>query len=117
MGLALGLGALIPNWGASGPGTQYVYPDMGQVPQTDDPQDIKAGADPKRIRGERQENGEETYIEVRGPSKPGERSKTPYFKVLPKYRKKAEEALDKDKIPAEHQKRVKDYFESLNKGG
>jgi hypothetical protein len=94
-----------------------MYKDIGQVPLNDQPEDIKAGADPKMVKGQRQDEGEETYIEVKGPSKPGERSKTPYFKVLPKYKKKAEEALDKDRIPREHQKRVKDYFESLNKGG
>ena len=68
------------------------------------------------IKGERQEGGEETYIEIKGPSGLGERSKTPYYKVLSKYRKQAEDALDKDKIPKEHQARVKNYFESLNKG-
>lgn len=114
--MSLSLGGLLPNWGASGPGQQGWYPDLGMVPQTDKPQDIDAKADPKQIHGDRQEDGDETYIEIRGPSKPGERSKTPYFKVLPQYRKKAEEALDKDRIPREHQKRVKDYFESLNKG-
>jgi len=111
-----GLGGLIPSWGPSGPGQDSFYKDLGMVPQTDKPEDIKATADPKQIKGERQDEGDETYIEVRGPSKPGERSKTPYFKVLPKYKKKAEEALDKDRIPREHQKRVKDYFESLNRG-
>lgn len=104
-------------WGPSGPGNQQFFPDIGQVPLNDKPEDIKANADPKMVRGQRQDEGEETYIEIKGPTKPGDRSKTPYFKVLPKYRKKAEEALDKDRIPREHQKRVKDYFESLNKGG
>lgn len=116
MGLLPGLGGLIPQWGPGGPGQDAWYKDIGQVP-LQDPSDIESKADLKQIRGERQENGEETYIEVKGPSKPGERSKTPYFKVLPSYKKKAEEALDKDRIPREHQKRVKDYFESLNKGG
>lgn len=104
-------------WGPSGPGQDSFYKNIGQVPLNDNPEDIKANADPKLVKGQRQDEGEETYIEVKGPVKPGERSKTPYFKVLPKYKKKAEEALDKDLIPREHQKRVKDYFESLNKGG
>jgi DNA repair exonuclease SbcCD ATPase subunit len=115
-GLGLGLMGLIPQWGASGPGQDNFFRDIGQVPQSENEQDIKAGTDVKGVRGNRQEKGDETYMEIKGPASLGERSKTPYFKVMPKYRKQAEEAMNKDRIPKEHQKRVRDYFDSLNRG-
>lgn len=114
-----GLGAclsMIPMWGPGGPGQDNFFRDLGQVPQTEKEQDIKAKEDVKAIRGQRQQQGDETYMEIKGPASLGDRSKTPYFKVMPKYRKQAEEALDKDRIPKEHQKRVRDYFDSLNRG-
>jgi len=110
------LGGLIPTWGPSGPGQDNFYRNIGMIPKNDKGEDIKATGDVKMIKGERQKDGEETYVEVKGPSGLGERSKTPYYKVLPKYQKQAEDALDKNKIPKEHQARVKNYFESLNKG-
>ena len=97
-------------------GRVQLYRDIGQVPQNEKEEDIKAKSDVKAVKGQRQEKGDEAYMEIKGPASLGERSKTPYFKVMPKYRKQAEEALNKDKIPKEHQKRVRDYFDSLNRG-
>lgn len=57
--------------------------------------------------------GEDAYIELRGPTSTGMTTSIPYRKVLPTYRKKADEAIDRQQIPPEHQKRVKKYFESL----
>lgn len=37
----------------------------------------------------------------------------PYTDVLPNYRKAAENALSKEKVPPAYRKRVKDYFSSL----
>jgi len=116
MGSMPGMGMGMPSWGPSGPGQDQNYRDVGQIP-LQDPQDIKAGRLPISVTGERQDQGSERYVEIRGPVKPGEKSKTPYFKVLPKYKKQAEDALAKDKIPKEKQKLVKDYFDSLSKGG
>lgn len=107
----------MPKWGPSGPGQDNFYRDIGQIPLNEKGEDIKAGQMPISTTGQRQDKGEERYVEIRGPVRPGEKSKTPYFKVLPKYKKQAEDALDKDRIPKEHQKRVKDYFESLTGGG
>ncbi|MEQ1822060.1 MAG: hypothetical protein ABL949_06105 [Fimbriimonadaceae bacterium] len=107
---------MIPRWGPGDPGQDNNYRDIGMVPQNDKPEDIKATQDLKVIKGQRQDQGDERYIEIRGPSGLGQKSKTPYFKVLPQYKKKAEDALDKDKIPREHQKRVKEYFDSLAGG-
>jgi hypothetical protein len=70
------------------------------------------------IQGQKREGaGEETYIEIKAPTNVGTRSSVPYVKVLPSYKKKAESALNRKEIPKEHEKRVKEYFESLNKGG
>src|SRR5438105_2979009 len=87
------------------------------VPTNDKPHDIKAKAKPLAVTGERQEGGEEeTYIEVRGPSGLGSKTTVPYSKVLPQYRKQAERAIQRQEIPKQHQKRVRDYFNSLEGG-
>lgn len=65
------------------------------------------------IQGQRANQGTESYIEVRGPTGVGLKSSVPYQKVLPSYKKKAEEAMRTSKIPKSHQKRVRDYFDSL----
>ena len=68
------------------------------------------------INGQKRKGaGEESYIEIKAPTNVGTRSSVPYTKVLPSYKKKAESALNRQEIPKEHQKRVKEYFESLNK--
>lgn len=115
-GMCMSLGGLLPMWGPSGPGQDQLFRDIGQVPQNEQEEDIQAKADVKVTKGQRQEKGDETYMEIKGPASIGDRSKTPYFKVMPKYRKQAEEALNKEQIPKEHQKRVRDYFDSLNRG-
>lgn len=69
------------------------------------------------MRGERAEQGkEERYIEIKAPTKPGDRASVPYLKVLPKYKKAAEKALKRSEIPKAHEKRVRDYFDSLSGG-
>ena len=57
--------------------------------------------------------GQEAYIELRGPTTNGLRSSIPYQKVLPSYKHKADEAINRQEIPPEQQQRVKKYFESL----
>lgn len=65
------------------------------------------------VRGQRQKNGEEWFVEVKAPSAMGDRTSVPYQKVLPKYREAAEKAIDREAIPKQHEQRVKEYFESL----
>jgi hypothetical protein len=104
-------------WGAGGPGQDNFYRNLGQVPLNENPEDIKGKADPHAVRGSRAEQGEENnYIEIKAPTQKGDRASVPYLKVLPKYKKAAEKALKRSEIPKEHQKRVKDYFDSLNGG-
>jgi cell fate (sporulation/competence/biofilm development) regulator YmcA (YheA/YmcA/DUF963 family) len=57
--------------------------------------------------------GPETYTEVIGPSTPGGRSGVPYQNVLPKYRKAAESALNKEDIPPRLRGKVRNYFDAL----
>ncbi|MCH8275117.1 MAG: hypothetical protein IH851_10040 [Armatimonadetes bacterium] len=115
-GLMASLG-IMPGMGRGGADEQFLYPDTGYVPQVGEEQTIEAKTDPFAVRGQRAEQGTETYIEIRGPSGLGERSSTPYTDVLPEYERVAEDAIEKQKIPPSHQKRVREYFESLGSGG
>lgn len=112
MGLGLGL-----PFGMPGIGQDNFFRDTGMLPQTDSEQDIDGKSTKKAVKGDWQEKGDTRYIEVRLPTRVGERVKTPYQKLLPKYGKVAEEALDKKKVPKEHEGRVRDYFNSLQGGG
>jgi myosin heavy subunit len=69
-----------------------------------------------QIKGQKRDTGDEAYVEIKGPTSVGNRSGVKYTKVLPSYRKKAEEAIAKKTIPKQHEKRVKEYFESLAGG-
>lgn len=119
MGMGMGMsagGGMNMMGGPGGPGKDNFFRDTGQVPLAD-PQQAKGKTFSTSVTGKRQEKGDESYLEVRGPTGLGQRSKTPYYKVLPTYKKKAEEALEKEAIPQEHRRRVKEYFDSLQSGG
>lgn len=113
LGLSLGLGTGMGNGGRS---TDRFFSDTGYVPQTDQERTMQSNPDMISVTGQRREEGEEAYIEVRGPASLGAKSKTPYSSVLPQYKKSAEQALDKNKIPKAYQKRVREYFNSLEGG-
>lgn len=102
--------------GKGGRSKDNFFANTGVVP-TGEAKDIKAGAEAMSVRGERRPGGSDTYVEIKAPVAPGQRSSTPYVKVLPKYEKQAEEAIRRQQIPKSHQKRVKDYFDSLRGGG
>ena len=112
---AFGLGGLVP--GKGGRSRDNSFANIGQVPMNEKEQNIKSSALPMSVTGDRRETGPESYIEVKGPTGLGAKSSTPYTKVLPKYKKQAEQAVQRQQIPREHQKRVKEYFESLERGG
>ena len=46
----------------------------------------------------------------------GDRTSVPYVRVLPKYKDAAEKSIERKEIPKEHEKRVREYFESLTGG-
>lgn len=73
---------------------------------------------PTRVSGERHPTlGKETFIEVRGPARLGKPSQVPYLQVLPKYKEAAEEAMRKQKIRKDQEKRVRDYFRAIGGQG
>jgi len=42
------------------------------------------------------------------------KSYAPIYEVLPTYEKQAEEAMETNRIPAQHRRRVREYFDGLN---
>ncbi|CAN5429799.1 hypothetical protein BH11ARM2_BH11ARM2_08790 [soil metagenome] len=111
MGLGLGPGKPGPgnaSHGGAFSNTEFVYKL---------PKGVKGEgkATPTMIMGAPRPVGEETYVEIKAPTTVGTRSSIPYMKALPSYKHKAEEAMRDDKIPKEHEKRVKAYFEGLGK--
>jgi multidrug efflux pump subunit AcrA (membrane-fusion protein) len=116
-GVCMGLGG-IPLPGAGGPGADddsMVF-DSGKVNQLEQGRKGAGKTQTTGVRGLMRETPEEDpYIEIKAPATVGNRSSVPYVQVLPSYRKKAESALDRQQIPKEHQKRVREYFNSLGK--
>ena len=96
-----------------GPQHGGVFSGTDKVAHTSDAWKETAKATPSMITGSHRPIGEEAYVEIKAPSTVGNRSAVPYVKVLPSYRKKAESALNRQQIPKEHEKRVKEYFDSL----
>jgi hypothetical protein len=105
--------------GGSGPGPDddRMLVDTGIINKNEKGNPGQGKTNATMIKGQSQELGEESYIEIKAPTTVGTRSSVPYSKVLPSYRKKAQSAIDKQQIPKEHQKRVKEYFESLGGKG
>ena len=68
------------------------------------------------VRGQRRAEGEEWFVEVKAPSAMGDKTSVPYSRVLPKYKDAAEKSINRQEIPKEHEKRVREYFESLTRG-
>jgi chemotaxis protein histidine kinase CheA len=112
----LGLGLSLPIPGGPGPDDDQMLFDTGRVNKLDKEEKGAGKTTPTSVTGERREGtGEEAYIEIKAPTTVGNRSSVPYVKVLPSYKKKAESALDRQQIPKEHEKRVREYFNSLGK--
>jgi hypothetical protein len=99
-----------------GPGSQEWLGDTGRIHKLDEPVEGAGKTTPKMISGEKQATGKESYVEIKAPTTVGTRSSVPYTQVLPSYRKKAESALNDQRIPKQHEKRVKEYFDSLAGG-
>lgn len=115
----LGLGMsqeLQPGQGAAG--TQYAFPDLDRNHTGSPDLELKGKTDTKAVRGERdEERGTDRYVEIKAPSAAGERSSVPYDNLLPKYSRAAESAIRSQKVPKQHQGRVRDYFNALQGGG
>lgn len=105
----------VPSMGGPQHGGQFSNTE--KVAHVDDAWKQQGKGNPDMIHGSRRTTpGEEQYIEIKAPSTVGNRSAVPYVTVLPSYKKKAESALNRQQIPKEHEKRVKEYFESLGGG-
>ena len=93
------------------------YQGEGENFKRDDPMELKGKTLTVGVTGKRDENrGTDSYSEIKAPTKVGSRTSVPYSKVLPGYKRAAESAMNKNKVPAKHKKRVKDYFDSLSGG-
>ncbi|MBC8064595.1 MAG: hypothetical protein H7Y17_07180 [Chlorobia bacterium] len=108
----------LPGFGMPSPSNpiDYMGVDTGKINKNENGKEGQGKTTLTQIKGQRQKNGEETYIEIKGPTTVGNRSGVKYTKVLPSYKKKAEEAMNKKTIPKQHEKRVREYFESLTNG-
>jgi hypothetical protein len=89
---------------------------QGQLNKNSPFKDFKSGSKLGGIRGERGNQGSETYMDIKGPTRVGSSASVPYTKVITSYEKKAEKAISTKKIPKKREGRVKDYFESLRRG-
>jgi hypothetical protein len=120
--MSLGLGALLggafnPMAGAGGPSKDMFFSNTDQVHKFDKPQESKGKTSLTSVTGQRDDTKPgETYIDFKAPTMVGTRSSIAYTKDMLSYKKKAEQAIDRRKIPKEHEKRVKQYFDSLTKG-
>ena len=115
-GLGMCLASLLGLKGGPGPGDDGFFMDTHHVNKLDKPAAGQGKTFETQISGARRETGEETFVEIKAPTTIGNRSAVPYRSVLPSYEKKAEQALGRQEIPKEHEKRVRAYFESLTKG-
>ncbi|MBS1716844.1 MAG: hypothetical protein JSS72_03830 [Armatimonadetes bacterium] len=128
LGLGSGMGESGPQGGASagggpsyGPGapTQDIWAgDTQHVNKLDKPVENRGTTHAESITGEqRPGDGSEPYVEIKAPTFVGTRSSVPYQRVMPSYKRRAESALERQQIPKKHEKRVKEYFDSLTGAG
>jgi len=121
MGVCMGCISLfhlpIPGMPSPSNPIDFMSVDTGKINKSENGKEGQGSTTLTQIKGDRQKNGEESYIEIKGPTTVGNRSGVKYTKVLPSYKKKAEEAIGKKTIPKQHEKRVREYFDSLTGGG
>ncbi|MCH8977952.1 MAG: hypothetical protein IH945_01755 [Armatimonadetes bacterium] len=117
LGLGLGLGINpLRGFGTGGRSKDNFFSGYGGINVSDEEQEGQGKTNILGVRGQRRAEGEEYYVEVKAPSPMGDRTSVPYIKVLPEYRRAAEKAIEREEIPKEHEKRVREYFESLTGG-
>lgn len=114
--IAQALGSLFQLPGRGGRSQDDNFRDTGKVEKLDKEAEGKGTTTPTAITGTRDEDrGTESYTEIKAPTKTGNRTSVPYRNVLPNYKKRAEEALNRRDIPKRHEKRVREYFQDLEK--
>ena len=103
--------------GAGGPSKDLFFANTGAVHKYDKPQTSQGTTNLTSVTGQRDDTKQgETYVEIKAPTTVGTRSSVAYTRDVLSYKKKAEQAIDRQKIPKEHEKRVKAYFDSLTRG-
>ncbi len=113
---AFGMDQFAPD-GSGSPDHGGASEGEGKIHHQDKARDPKGTTTPTGISGERDESkGSEVFTTIKAPTMVGSRTSVPYRDVLPKYRTQAERALGQKKIPKRYEKRVKEYFDSLNGG-
>lgn len=118
-GLGLLSGQLPSLFGAPSPGPgpggaeDVMFRDTQQVNHNASSKPGEGETKPQQLSGQRREAGADDYVEVRGPASLGQRAQTPYGRVPNSYRRRAEQAIERNQIPKQHEKRVREYFESL----
>jgi hypothetical protein len=111
--LSIPFGIKLPIPGVGGPSKDNFFSNTGLINKGSG-QDSKGSTFSTAVSGQsRDVPGQSMYIEMRGPTGQGLRTSVQYKKVLPSYKQKADQAMNRQEIPPEHQKRVKKYFESL----
>ncbi len=121
MGMMNGEGGLTAGYnplsGAGAPSRDTYFANAQHVHHSDKPEASQGKTNLTSVTGERdnQKPGE-TYLEIKGPTMIGTRSSVAYTGDVLSAKKKAEQAINRQKIPKEHEKRVKQYFDSLAKG-
>jgi hypothetical protein len=104
--------------GAGAPSKDLFFANTETVHKSEKPEASQGKTNLTSVTGQRDSSKPgETYIEFKGPTAVGSRSSIAYTRDVLSYKKKAEQAIDRQKIPKEHEKRVKAYFDSLTKGG
>lgn len=114
-----GLGSMLkvnPSFGSGGRSKDDNFLGYGGINKSNEEMKGEGKTNLLGVKGQRQAGGEEWFVEVKAPSAMGDRTSVPYAKVLPKYREAAEKSIDRKEIPKEHEKRVREYFESLTGG-
>jgi hypothetical protein len=103
--------------GPGGPSKDNFFANTGVVHKSDKPEASQGKTNLTSVTGQRDPTKTgDTYIEFKAPTLVGNRSSIAYSRDVLSYKRKAEQAIDRQKIPKEHQKRVKDYFDSLTRG-
>lgn len=103
--------------GAGGPSKDLFFANTGRVHKSEAPEASQGKTSLTSITGQRDDTKKgETYVEIKGPTMVGARSSISYTKDVLSAKKKAEQAIDRKRIPKEHEKRVRQYFDSLTSG-
>ena len=103
--------------GPGGPSKDMFFSNTNMVHKSDKPEASKGTTSLTSVTGQRDASKPgESYIDFKAPTMVGTRSSIAYTKDMLSYKKKEEQAINHQKIPKEHEKRVKQYFDSLTKG-